>query len=159
MRQRPGAATEDRSGCAERSHLRAEDVVDPPSRGSADAARSRAGRGRAAAGRGDTASPRTAGRGSAAAAATAAPDLTQLLGDSEARTSGARRWRSAASDSKTASRRWSRRSAAGPIAEVKQMAAFALGLLGDKTARDPLVAVLNDPSPMVKQEALLRLSD
>ena len=33
------------------------------------------------------------------------------------------------------------------------MAAFALGLLGDKRARDPLVAALADPSPLVQGSA------
>src|SRR5690349_10304908 len=34
--------------------------------------------------------------------------------------------------------------------EVRQMAAFALGLLADKSAPDPLIAALNDPSPLVE---------
>src|SRR6185503_18180068 len=34
--------------------------------------------------------------------------------------------------------------------EVRQMAAFALGLLGDTSARDPLIAALADPSPLVQ---------
>ncbi len=38
-------------------------------------------------------------------------------------------------------------------AEVRQMAAFALGLIGDKSAREPLVAALADPSPLVKGSA------
>src|SRR6202035_5615167 len=37
--------------------------------------------------------------------------------------------------------------------EVRQMAAFALGLLGDQRARDPLVAALADPSPLVQGSA------
>jgi HEAT repeat protein/cyclophilin family peptidyl-prolyl cis-trans isomerase len=37
--------------------------------------------------------------------------------------------------------------------EVRQMAAFALGLLGDKAARDPLVTALADPSPLVQGSA------
>ena len=37
--------------------------------------------------------------------------------------------------------------------EVRQMAAFALGLIGDRSARDPLVAALADPSPLVKGSA------
>ena len=37
--------------------------------------------------------------------------------------------------------------------EVRQMAAFALGLIGDKRARDPLVAALGDPSPLVQGSA------
>src|SRR5581483_1353458 len=38
-------------------------------------------------------------------------------------------------------------------AEVRQMAAFALGLLGDASAREPLTAALNDPSPLVQGSA------
>ena len=81
------------------------------------------------------------------------PDLTQLLGDSEARI----RRRAA-----LAIGRVGLKDGVAPLVatlgsetdpEVKQMAAFALGLLGDKTARDPLVAVLNDPSPMVTGSA------
>ena len=37
--------------------------------------------------------------------------------------------------------------------EVRQMAAFALGLIGDRRARDPLVTALDDPSPMVQASA------
>jgi len=37
--------------------------------------------------------------------------------------------------------------------EVRQMAAFALGLLRDKSARDPLMAALADPSPLVQGSA------
>jgi HEAT repeat protein/cyclophilin family peptidyl-prolyl cis-trans isomerase len=40
-----------------------------------------------------------------------------------------------------------------PDPEVRQMAAFSLGLLGDRNARDPLVAALNDPAPAVKGSA------
>ena len=32
-------------------------------------------------------------------------------------------------------------------------AAFAIGLVGDRRARDPLVAALDDPSPLVKGSA------
>ena len=37
--------------------------------------------------------------------------------------------------------------------EVKQMAAFALGLLHDPSAREPLIAALADPSPLVQGSA------
>src|SRR5207244_2860922 len=37
--------------------------------------------------------------------------------------------------------------------EVRQMAAFALGLLGDRRARDPLIAALADPSLLVQGSA------
>ena len=37
--------------------------------------------------------------------------------------------------------------------EVRQMAAFALGLIGDARARDPLVSALADPAPVVKASA------
>src|SRR5262249_54173495 len=37
-----------------------------------------------------------------------------------------------------------------PDREVRQMAAFALGLIGDRSARDPLITKLTDPSPLVK---------
>jgi HEAT repeat protein/cyclophilin family peptidyl-prolyl cis-trans isomerase len=37
--------------------------------------------------------------------------------------------------------------------EVRQMAAFGLGLIGDKRARDPLVALLSDSSPLVQGSA------
>jgi cyclophilin family peptidyl-prolyl cis-trans isomerase/HEAT repeat protein len=37
--------------------------------------------------------------------------------------------------------------------EVRQMAAFAMGLIGEASARDPLVAALADPAPMVQGSA------
>ena len=37
--------------------------------------------------------------------------------------------------------------------EVRQMAAFALGLIGDRSARDPLVTALDDQSPLVQGSA------
>jgi HEAT repeat protein/cyclophilin family peptidyl-prolyl cis-trans isomerase len=40
-----------------------------------------------------------------------------------------------------------------PDPEVRQMAAFALGLIGDRSARDPLIAKLADPSPLMKGSA------
>jgi cyclophilin family peptidyl-prolyl cis-trans isomerase/HEAT repeat protein len=42
---------------------------------------------------------------------------------------------------------------ADPDPEVRQMAAFALGLLGDRSARDALIAALGDPEPVVKGSA------
>src|SRR5207249_10324596 len=38
-------------------------------------------------------------------------------------------------------------------AEVRQMAAFALGLIGDTASRDPLTAALADASPLVQGAA------
>jgi cyclophilin family peptidyl-prolyl cis-trans isomerase/HEAT repeat protein len=43
--------------------------------------------------------------------------------------------------------------ASDPEPEVRQMAAFALGLLADARAKDPLAAALADPSPLVKGSA------
>jgi cyclophilin family peptidyl-prolyl cis-trans isomerase len=40
-----------------------------------------------------------------------------------------------------------------PDPEVRQMAAFALGLIGDRSARDPLIAKLTDSSPLMKGSA------
>jgi cyclophilin family peptidyl-prolyl cis-trans isomerase/HEAT repeat protein len=37
--------------------------------------------------------------------------------------------------------------------EVRQMAAFAMGIIGDASARDPLIAALADESPLVKGSA------
>ncbi|MFN7915988.1 MAG: HEAT repeat domain-containing protein [Vicinamibacterales bacterium] len=37
--------------------------------------------------------------------------------------------------------------------EVRQMAAFALGLIADRSARDPLVTALADPAPVVRASA------
>jgi HEAT repeat protein/cyclophilin family peptidyl-prolyl cis-trans isomerase len=37
--------------------------------------------------------------------------------------------------------------------EVRQISAFALGLIGDKSAREPLVRALADPSPLVQGSA------
>ena len=63
---------------------------------------------------------------------------------------GGRRWRSAASGS-------SRRRAAGracspiePDPEVRQMAAFALGLIGDASGADALIDGAGDPDPLVQ---------
>jgi hypothetical protein len=49
-----------------------------------------------------------------------------------------------------------------PEAEVRQMAAFAMGLIGDQQAVERLLASLGDPEPTVKAraaEALGRLGD
>ena len=88
----------------------------------------------------------------AASASAAAPDLLRLL----------ERRRSAHPPPRRAGGR-PRRTAEGvpPLvallgdadAEVRQMAAFALGLIGDASAREPLVAALADPSPLVKGSA------
>jgi cyclophilin family peptidyl-prolyl cis-trans isomerase/HEAT repeat protein len=40
-----------------------------------------------------------------------------------------------------------------PDPEVRQMAAFALGLIGDRSGRDALIAKLTDPSPLMKGSA------
>jgi HEAT repeat protein/cyclophilin family peptidyl-prolyl cis-trans isomerase len=37
--------------------------------------------------------------------------------------------------------------------EVRQMAAFALGLIGDRSAREPLIGALADPAPVVRGSA------
>lgn len=42
---------------------------------------------------------------------------------------------------------------ADPESEVRQMAAFALGLIGDRAAVDPLLAALQDGSPLVQGRA------
>src|SRR5262249_36523810 len=44
-----------------------------------------------------------------------------------------------------------------PDPEVKQMAAFAIGLIGDKSGRDPLIAALGDASPVVQGSAAAAL--
>jgi HEAT repeat protein/cyclophilin family peptidyl-prolyl cis-trans isomerase len=81
------------------------------------------------------------------------PDLTRLVGDSEARV----RRRAA-----LAIGRVGLADGIPPLLpllasdaepEVRQMAAFALGLIGDARARDPLVAALADPSSLVQGSA------
>jgi HEAT repeat protein/cyclophilin family peptidyl-prolyl cis-trans isomerase len=80
------------------------------------------------------------------------PDLTRLLGDTQARI----RRRAA-----LAIGRVGLPEGVPPLVklladsdpEVRQMAAFALGLIGDSSARDPLVGALRDPSPLVKGSA------
>ena len=81
------------------------------------------------------------------------PDLTRLLQDSEARV----RRRAA-----LAVGRVGLAEGVAPLVtlltteqdpEVRQMAAFALGLLRDKSARDPLLKALTDPSPLVQGSA------
>ena len=100
--------------------------------------------------------PVAAGRGQkpvpAAAPPPTPPDLTRMVGDSEARI----RRRAALAIGRVGL-------ADGvppllgvltdPDPEVRQMAAFALGLLGDRRARDPLVGALTDPSPLVQGSA------
>lgn len=52
--------------------------------------------------------------------------------------------------------------ASDPDPEVRQMAAFALGLIADRSARDPLVSALGDPAAVVRgsaAEALGSLGD
>jgi len=81
------------------------------------------------------------------------PDLTRLLQDSEARV----RRRAA-----LAVGRVGLADGVAPLVtlltteqdpEVRQMAAFALGLLRDKSARDPLLKALGDSSPVVQGSA------
>ena len=81
------------------------------------------------------------------------PDLTRLLQDGEARV----RRRAA-----LAIGRVGLKDGVAPLValltseqdpEVRQMAAFALGLLRDRSARDPLVAALADPAPVVQGSA------
>ncbi|HZT75068.1 MAG TPA: HEAT repeat domain-containing protein [Vicinamibacterales bacterium] len=81
------------------------------------------------------------------------PDLTRLLQDSEARV----RRRAA-----LAIGRVGLADGVPPLValltseqdpEVRQMAAFALGLLRDRSARDPLLKALADPSPLVQGSA------
>ena len=81
------------------------------------------------------------------------PDLVRLLGRRRSarpapRGAGGRPRRACA----RACRRWWR-CLRDPDPEVRQMAAFALGLIGDASARDPLVAALADPQPLVKGSA------
>jgi cyclophilin family peptidyl-prolyl cis-trans isomerase/HEAT repeat protein len=81
------------------------------------------------------------------------PDLVTLLGDREARV----RRRAALAVGRV------RLSdgvtpllpllATDPEPEVRQMAAFALGLIGDPTAADALIAALADPEPLVQGRA------
>ena len=64
-----------------------------------------------------------------------------------------RRWRSGASAGRRRSRRCGRVLASDADPEVRQMAAFALGLIGDAAAADALTAALADPDPLVQGRA------
>src|SRR5581483_2027207 len=81
------------------------------------------------------------------------PDLTRLLLDSEARV----RRRAALAVGRVGLAEGVTPLVAllttEPDPEVRQMAAFALGLLSDKSARDALLKALADPSPLVQGSA------
>ena len=89
-------------------------------------------------------------------------DLLQLLGDPEARV----RRRTALALGRVhlaeAIPALTDRLASDSEPEVRQMAAFSLGLIGDASARTPLLAALNDAEPIVQgraAEALALLGD
>ncbi len=81
------------------------------------------------------------------------PDLVRLLSDSEARV----RRRTALAIGRVGLSEGiaplTRLLTGEPDAEVRQMAAFALGLIGDRRAKDALVAALGDSSPLVRGSA------
>ena len=81
------------------------------------------------------------------------PDLVRLLGDDEARI----RRRSALAVAEQVWARGYRRSrgccSRTPIRKIRQMAAFALGLIGDTAAVEPLKLALTDPSLIVAGRA------
>ena len=81
------------------------------------------------------------------------PDLTALLGDREARV----RRRAALAIGRAGLADGVAPLlpilASDPDPEVRQMAAFALGLIADRSAFDPLVAALADPAPVVRGSA------
>ena len=79
------------------------------------------------------------------AAPAAARSRAPAVGRRKRACGAARRWRSAASGCRRASPPLVALLARSPIPEVRQMAAFALGLIGDRSARDPLVAALGRP--------------